>query len=51
MDEVVARLADGSLAAGPVVTHRFPLEQALEAFGVAADATRSSKVLLRFDGG
>lgn len=48
IDEVIARLADGSLAVGPVVTHRFPLDRALEAFATAADATRSSKVLLRF---
>jgi len=49
IDEVIARLADTSLAVGPVVTHRYPLEQALDAFEAAADASRSSKVLLRFD--
>lgn len=48
IDEVIAALADGSLAVGPVVTHEYGLDSALEAFATAKDASRSSKVLLRF---
>jgi L-idonate 5-dehydrogenase len=48
IDEVIAALADGTLRIGPVVTHRFALADTLEAFEVAADPTRSSKVLLDF---
>jgi L-idonate 5-dehydrogenase len=48
IDEVIAALADGSLPVAPVVTHRFPLADALVAFETAADPIRSSKVLLDF---
>ena len=48
IDEVIAALADGSLAIGPVVTHVFPVTRALDAFAVAADAAASGKVLLEF---
>jgi L-idonate 5-dehydrogenase len=48
IDEVIAALADGSLAVEPVVTHVFPVAAALEAFTVAADAAVSGKVLLAF---
>jgi L-idonate 5-dehydrogenase len=48
IDEVIAALADGSLVVDPVISHEYPLDQALEAFAVAKDASRSSKVLLRF---
>ncbi len=48
IDDVVAALADGSLAVGAVVTHEYGLGDALEAFATARDASRSSKVLLRF---
>lgn len=48
IDEVIAALADGSLDAGPVVTHEFAAADALEAFTVAKDASRSGKVLLKF---
>lgn len=48
IDEVIAALADGSLFVDPVVTHEYPLDDALEAFRVARDASRSGKVLLRF---
>lgn len=48
IDEVIAALADGSLAAGPVVTHEFDAGDALEAFETATDAATSGKVLLRF---
>lgn len=48
IDEVIAALADGSLEVDPVITHEYPLDHALEAFELAKDASRSSKVLLRF---
>jgi L-idonate 5-dehydrogenase len=48
IDEVIAALADGSLVVDPVITHEYPLSEALEAFAVAKDASTSSKVLLRF---
>jgi threonine dehydrogenase-like Zn-dependent dehydrogenase len=48
IDEVIEALDDGSLVVDHVITHEFPLEQAMEAFEVAKDASGSSKVLLRF---
>ncbi|MFC7431063.1 MULTISPECIES: zinc-binding dehydrogenase [unclassified Agrococcus] len=46
IDDVVAALADGSLAVDPIVTHVLDAADALEALGLAADASVSSKVLL-----
>ncbi|MCY1676232.1 L-idonate 5-dehydrogenase [Pseudarthrobacter sp. SL88] len=51
IDEVIAALADGSLHIEPVITHEFPLSEALHAFEVAKDSTSSGKVLLSFNGG
>jgi L-iditol 2-dehydrogenase/L-idonate 5-dehydrogenase len=48
IDEVIAALGDGSLVVDPVLTHEYQVADALEAFAVAKDASRSSKVLLRF---
>ena len=48
IDAVIAALADGSLVIDAVLTHEYPVARALEAFTVAKDASRSSKVLLRF---
>ncbi|MEV0579847.1 L-idonate 5-dehydrogenase [Streptomyces sp. NPDC050392] len=48
IDEVIAALADGSLVVDAVITHEYPVSEALEAFAMAKDASRSSKVLLRF---
>ncbi|NYF12190.1 2-desacetyl-2-hydroxyethyl bacteriochlorophyllide A dehydrogenase [Pseudoclavibacter sp. JAI123] len=48
IDAVIDALADGSLVVDAVLTHEFPVEQALDAFAVAGDASRSSKVLLSF---
>lgn len=48
IDDVIAALADGSLLIEPVITHTFPVEEALEAFAVAGDASVSGKVLLSF---
>lgn len=48
IDEVISAIADGSLKVGPVVTDEFAASDALEAFTVAKDASRSGKVLLRF---
>jgi L-idonate 5-dehydrogenase len=48
IDAVIAALADGSLVIDPIVTHVFPVDEALEAFAVATDASVSGKVLLAF---
>ncbi|WP_125614992.1 L-idonate 5-dehydrogenase [Specibacter cremeus] len=48
IDDVIAALADGSLAVDPVVTHEYPASRALEAFETARDSARSGKVLLDF---
>jgi L-idonate 5-dehydrogenase len=48
IDEVLEALADGSLQAGPIVTHEYGIHDALAAFETARDASRSGKVLLRF---
>ena len=48
IDDVIAALADGSLHIAPVITHEFPLDRGLEAFGVARNSAESGKVLLDF---
>ncbi|WP_082979259.1 L-idonate 5-dehydrogenase [Arthrobacter sp. B6] len=48
IDDVITALADGSLQIDPVITHDFPLAQALEAFDVARNSAESGKVLLSF---
>lgn len=48
IDEVIAALADGTLDIAPVITQELDAADALEAFEIAADPTRSAKVLLRF---
>lgn len=48
IDEVIAALADGSLAVDPVITHEFPLSRGLEAFETARNSAISGKVLLNF---
>ncbi|MFF2246942.1 L-idonate 5-dehydrogenase [Arthrobacter sp. NPDC058130] len=48
INDVIAALADGSLQIDPVITHEFPVEQALEAFEVARNSAVSGKVLLDF---
>jgi L-iditol 2-dehydrogenase/L-idonate 5-dehydrogenase len=50
IDEVIAALADGTLHAGPVITHQFALADAIEAFEVARNSAESGKVLLDFSG-
>ncbi|GAA3633201.1 L-idonate 5-dehydrogenase [Microlunatus ginsengisoli] len=47
IDQVITALADGSLVVDPVITHEYPLADAIEAFTVAKDPSRSAKVLLR----
>lgn len=49
IDPVLAALADGSLSAAAVISHEYPAGRTLEAFATAADASSSSKVMLRFD--
>jgi L-idonate 5-dehydrogenase len=48
--DAVKLLADG-LSLGDILTAALPLERAAEAFSLAADRTRASKVLLDFDAG
>lgn len=48
IDDVLAALADGSLIVDAVVTHEFAVDEAVEAFEIARDASVSGKVLLRF---
>lgn len=48
IDEVIRALDDGRLQIDVVVTHEFGVEDALEGFTIARDASISSKVLLRF---
>ncbi len=48
IDEVISALADGSLVVDPVITHEFGVDDTLQAFATARDASLSSKVLLRF---
>ena len=50
IDQVIAALADRSLHISPVITHQYPVEDALHAFEMAKDSTSSGKVLLSFDG-
>ena len=50
IDDVIAALADGSLHIDPVITHEYPVQQALPAFAMARNSAESGKVLLRFDG-
>jgi L-idonate 5-dehydrogenase len=50
ISDALVAMRDG-LDVSPLVTHRFPIERAEEALGVAADrSTGSSKVLLRLGG-
>jgi len=50
IDEVITALADGSLHIGPVITHDYPVTDALEAFDTARNSAQSGKVLLNFGG-
>ena len=50
IDQVIAALADRSLHISPVITHQYPVEDALHAFEMAKDSTSSGKVLLSFAG-
>jgi threonine dehydrogenase-like Zn-dependent dehydrogenase len=50
IDQVITALADRSLHIEPVITHEYPLADALHAFEVAKDSTTSGKVLLSFGG-
>lgn len=43
-------MADGSLAVEGIISHVYPVDRAEEAFVTAADASRSSKVLIEFRG-
>ena len=49
LDAVIAALADGSLDVEGIVTHVLGVSESAEAFRLAADPSRSGKVLLAFD--
>jgi len=49
IDHVLRALADGSLDVEAVITHEYPVDDALTALATAADPVRSGKVLLTFD--
>ena len=49
MDDVIAALTDGSLAVDAVITHEFPITDAIAALQTARDPQQSGKVLLTFD--
>lgn len=49
IEDVIAALADGSLAVDAVITHEFPISDALAALKTARDPQQSGKVLLTFD--
>ena len=51
IESAVAFLADPDAVVEPIISHVFPAGQAAEAFAVAADPGRSSKVLLDFTAG
>lgn len=48
IDDVIAALADGTLHIEPVITHQYPVREAIEAFTVARNSAESGKVLLSF---
>ncbi|MBD1540972.1 L-idonate 5-dehydrogenase [Arthrobacter sp. IA7] len=50
IDEVITALADGTLTIDPVITHDYPVTDALEAFDIARNSAQSGKVLLNFAG-
>jgi L-idonate 5-dehydrogenase len=50
IDEVITALTDGTLTIGPVITHDYPVTDALEAFDIARNSAQSGKVLLNFAG-
>ena len=47
-DDVIAALADGSLDVGGIISEVLPVEDALDAFALAADPASSCKVLIDF---
>ncbi|HEU5420715.1 MAG TPA: hypothetical protein VFV41_23715 [Streptosporangiaceae bacterium] len=47
LPDALTFLADPAARVDPVVSHVYPLDRAAEAFEVAAEPDRSSKVLLR----
>lgn len=50
IDQVITALADGTLHIGPVITHDYPVTDALQAFDTARNSAQSGKVLLNFGG-
>ena len=48
IDDVIAALTDGTLNIEPVITHQYPVQDAIEAFTIARNSAESGKVLLSF---
>jgi len=48
IDNVIAALTDRTLHIEPVITHEYPVDNALEAFTMARNSAESGKVLLSF---
>lgn len=49
--EAVQMIAQGRIDVRPIITGRFPMDRAAEAFATAADRSQAVKVHLDFDGG
>lgn len=49
IEEVIRNLAEGKIDASKMISHQFPLEQAAEAFAVAANPSKAVKVVLNME--
>jgi L-idonate 5-dehydrogenase len=47
--QAVTAIASGQIDVRPIITARYPIEKARDAFDLAADRSRSVKVQLAFD--
>lgn len=50
-EAVLDMMADGRLDVGPLISHRFSIDQAAQAYGLVSDAERSLGILLEYPGG
>ncbi len=48
-EQAAAMIDSGQIDVGPIITGRYPLEDALSAFAAASDRTRSVKVQLALE--
>lgn len=49
IEEVIRNLSEKKIDTSKIISHHFPLEQAAEAFAVAADPTKAIKVVLNME--